>query len=206
MARSLNNFITLDQLFKGDHPLLEQSYSPMTIRFFLLQAHYRGTVDFSNEALQAAEKGKQKLMKAIETLGKLKPSLSSSVDIASLKTKCYEAMDDDLNSPVLLSHLFEGVRYVNSVSDGTEKLTMNDIKVLKELFEIFVFEILGLKDEEETGSSDRLTDDLMKIIIDLRQNAKNNKEWAVSDKIREELKGAGIVLKDTKDGAEWERI
>ncbi len=102
MARSLGNFITLDQLFSGNHPLLKQAYSPMTIRFFILQAHYRSTVDFSNEALQAAEKGFQKLMKAVETLNKLKPSLSSTVDISSLKKKCYEAMDDDLNSPILL--------------------------------------------------------------------------------------------------------
>ncbi len=206
MARSLNNFITLDQLFGGDHNLLEQSYSPMTIRFFLLQAHYRSTVDFSNEALQAAEKGMQKLMKAIETLNKLKPSNKSDIDVGALKKKCYEALDDDLNSPVLLSHLFDGVRYINSVSDGTEKLTIDDIKLLKDLFETFVFEILGLDNEETSGSGDKLTEDLLKIIIELRQNAKNNKEWVISDKIREELKKVGVVLKDTKDGAEWERI
>ncbi len=205
MARSLNNFITLDQLFAGDHPLLKQAYSPMTIRFFLLQAHYRSTVDFSNEALQAAEKGFQKLMKANETLKKLNPSLTSTIDVKALKPKCYEAINDDLNSPVLLSHLFEGVKYINSVSDGTEKLTTGDIQFLNELFELFIFKILGLKNEETGGGKDKLTDDLMKIIIDLRQDAKVKKEWSVSDKIREELKRAGIVLKDMKDGAEWER-
>ncbi|OFY57897.1 MAG: cysteine--tRNA ligase, partial [Bacteroidetes bacterium RBG_19FT_COMBO_42_10] len=204
MARSLNNFITLDQFFSGNHPVLQQAYSPMTIRFFLLQAHYRSTVDFSNEALLAAEKGFQKLMKANETLARLKPSLSSSVDISSLKAKCYEAMDDDLNSPVLLSYLFEGVRYINAASDGTERLSQGDIEAMKNLFETFIFEVLGLKDEEGGKSGDKLTDDLMKIIIDLRQDAKNRKEWGISDKIREELRKAGIILKDMKDGAEWE--
>jgi len=204
MARSLNNFITLDQFFSGNHPLLQQAYSPMTIRFFLLQAHYRGTVDFSNEALLAAEKGFQKLMKANETLARLKPSLSSSVDISSLKAKCYEAMDDDLNSPVLLSYLFEGVRYINAASDGTERFSQGDTEAMKNLFETFIFQVLGLKDEEGGKSGDKLTDDLMKIIIDLRQDAKNRKEWGISDKIREELRKAGIILKDMKDGAEWE--
>ncbi|MCX6300772.1 MAG: cysteine--tRNA ligase [Bacteroidia bacterium] len=204
MARSLNNFITLDQLFSGDHPLLYKAYSPMTIRFFLMQAHYRSTVDFSNEALLAAEKGLQKLMKAHETLKKLKPSLSSTVDISTLKTKCYEAMDDDLNSPTLLSYLFEGVKYINAASDGTERLASGDLEIMKSLFRTFVFEILGLKDEEAGKSNDKLTGDLMKIIINLRQDAKDRKEWGISDKIREELKKTGIILKDMKDGAEWE--
>jgi cysteinyl-tRNA synthetase len=204
MARSLGNFITLDQLFSGDHPLLTQAYSPMTIRFFLLQAHYRSTLDFSNEALQAAEKGFQKLMKAVETLNKLKPSLSSTIDISSLKEKCSEAMDDDLNSPILLSYLFEGVKYINSVSDGTEKLSSEDLESLKKLFNVFVFEILGLQDETASKGDEKLTSELMKIIIDLRQEAKEKKEWDVSDRIRTDLRNAGIILKDQKEGAEWE--
>ena len=204
MARSLGNFITLDQLFSGEHALLQQSYSPMTIRFFILQAHYRSTVDFSNEALQAAEKGLQKLMKASETLRKLNPSSTSTVDIASLKKKCYEAMNDDLNSSVLLSVLFEGVKYINSVNDGSETLTSGDLESLTGLFDTFVFHILGLKFEDSGKENVKLTDDLMKIIINLRQDAKNRKEWSLSDHIREELKKAGIALKDLKDGAEWE--
>jgi len=203
MARSLNNFITLDQLFAGDHPFLQQAYGPMTIRFFLLQAHYRSTIDFSNEALQAAEKGFQKLMKAVDTLDRLKPSLTSTVDVSSLRTKCYEAMDDDLNSPVLLSYLFEGVKYINSVSDGTEKLTTADIKSLKDLFATFIFDILGLKNEEAARGSDKLTDDLMRIIITLRQDAKAKKEWGVSDKIRDELNKIGILVKDKREDVEW---
>jgi len=205
MARSLGNFITLDKLFSGDHPVLEQPYSPMTIRFFILQAHYRSTVDFSNEALQAAEKGLQKLMKAVETLNKLNPSGSSTFDVDKLKQKCYEALDDDLNSPILLSHLFEGVRLINSVADGSEKTDTQGIESLKELFNTFVFDILGLKDESGGKSDEKLTDDLMKIIIDLRQDAKNNKDWKASDKIRNELNRIGVTLKDKKDGVEWDK-
>ena len=205
MARSLGNFITLDQFFSGDHKMLEQPYGPMTVRFFILQAHYRSTVDFSNEALQAAEKGFQRLMKGIETLKKLKPSDKSTVEINELSRKCYEAMDEDLNTPVLLSHLFDGVKYINSVSDGSETLNSDDLESLKKLFNTFVFEILGLKDESEGAGNEKLTGELMKIIIDLRQEAKNRKEWAASDKIRSDLKNAGIVIKDRKDGADWER-
>ena len=205
MARSLGNFITLDQLFAGDHPLLSQPFSPMTIRFFILQAHYRSTVDFSNEALQGAEKGLQKLMKAIDTLVKLKPSETSTIDVEKLKQKCYEALDDDLNSPILLSHLFEGVKSINSIADGSEKIDSKGLESLKNLFKTFVFGILGIKNETAIQSDEKLTGELMKIIIDLRQAAKNNKDWATSDRIRNDLKNAGITLKDLKDGAEWER-
>lgn len=205
MARSLGNFITLDQLFTGNHPVLLQPYSPMTIRFFILQAHYRSTLDFSNEALQAAEKGLQKLMKAIENLDKLKPESGSAFDIAKLKNKCYEALDDDLNSPILIAHLFEGVKFINSVIDGSEKIDEAGIISLKEFYKTFVTEILGLTDEASEKYDGKLTGELMKIIIDLRQTAKNNKEWQTSDKIRNELKNAGIVIKDLKEGAEWER-
>jgi cysteinyl-tRNA synthetase len=204
MARSVGNFITLDQFFSGDHPMLDQPYSPMTVKFFILQAHYRSTVDFSNEALQASEKGLQRLIKAIDTLKKLRPSAESTFDIIDLRKKCYEALDDDLNSPVLLSHLFEGVKYLNSVSDGTEKLNDTDLESIKELYNTFVFDILGLKDEAADKGNEKLTGELMKIIIELRQNAKDQKDFASSDKIREVLKKAGVTLKDKKDGAEWE--
>ncbi|MCX6253077.1 MAG: cysteine--tRNA ligase, partial [Bacteroidia bacterium] len=204
MARSLENFITLDQLFRGNHPVLQQPYSPMTVRFFILQAHYRSTLDFSNEALLAAEKGLQKLMKTIETLNKLKPSANSTVDVGKLKKKCYVALDDDLNSPVLLSHLFEGVKFINSVADGSEKIDGAGLESLKELFNTFVFEILGLKDETTGKSDEKLTGELINMIVDLRQDAKNRKEFEVSDKIRQELNKLGINLKDRKDGVDWE--
>ena len=205
MARSLGNFITLDQLFSGNHPLLTQAYSPMTIRFFILQAHYRSTVDFSNEALQAADKGLQKLLKAVENIKKIKESDTSTVDIAALKKKCYEALDDDLNSPIALSHLFEGVRIVNSLLDGTEKINADGLQSLQEFFNVFIFEIFGLTDESAGMSDEKLTSDLMKIIINLRQDAKDKKDWHASDKIRSDLKNVGIILKDTKDGADWEK-
>jgi cysteinyl-tRNA synthetase len=205
MARSLGNFITLGQLFSGNHPLLHQAYSPMTIRFFLLQAHYRSTVDFSNEALIAAEKGLKKLLKASVTLKNLKPSKESSIDIVSLKARCYEAMNDDLNTPLLLSHLFEAVKLINSAADGSSGMTADEIKETGDLFNTFVFDILGLTDESENKSDEKLTSELMKIIMDLRLEARNKKEWAVSDHIRAELKKAGIMLNDTKDGVTWER-
>jgi cysteinyl-tRNA synthetase len=205
MARSLGNFITLDKLFSGDHPLLHQAYNPMTIRFFILQAHYRSTIDFSNEALLASEKGLQKLMKAMETLNKLQPAPESTADVARLSQKCYEAMNDDLNSPVLISSLFEGVRIINSITDGSEKVNEEDLLSLKKLFKVFVTDILGLKDENAGKTDEKLAEDLMKIIIDLRQDAKNKKEWTASDKIRNDLKNAGIILKDKKDGADWEK-
>jgi cysteinyl-tRNA synthetase len=205
MARSLGNFITLDQLFSGDHPLLKQAFTPMTIRFFILQAHYRSTVDFSNEALQAAEKGLQKLMKAVSALNRLKASDTSALDVNRLKEKCYEALNDDLNSPVLLSHLFEGVKFINSVADGNEKIDQPGLESLKELMKVFVFDILGLKDEAKGVEDEHLTNELINIIVDLRQDAKNRKEWEMSDKIRQTLKELGIVIRDRKDGADWER-
>ena len=204
MARSLGNFITLDELFSGSHLLLDQAYSPMTIRFFILQAHYRSTVDFSNEALKAAEKGLQKLMKAVETLHKLKPSEASTVNINQLGQKCYEAIDDDLNTPVLLSHLFDGVKIINSVHDGTEKITSDDLYSLKKIFIDFVFEILGLKDESISKADEKITGGLIDLILNLRQDARGRNEWSVSDKIRDELKKLGVTIKDKKDGVDWE--
>jgi cysteinyl-tRNA synthetase len=205
MARSLGNFITLDELFSGDHKLLSQAYSPMTIRFFILQAHYRSTLDFSNEALQASEKGLTRLMKAVGTLQKLKPSEVSSENAEQLKARCYEALDDDLNSSVLLSHLFDGVKYINSIKEGTETITGKDLEILKDLFRTFVFEILGLRDESADRVDEQLTGDLMNMILNMRQDAKNRKDFSSSDKIREDLNKLGITIKDRKDGADWER-
>ena len=205
MARSLGNFITLDELFSGNHKLLTQAYSPMTIRFFILQAHYRSTLDFSNEALQAAEKGLTRLMKAVETLNKLKAADASSGDVEQLKTRCYEALDDDINSPVLLSHLFDGVKFINSVKEGTETINRTDLEALKDLFATFVFEILGLRDESAGMVDEKLTGDLVNMILNMRQDAKNRKDFSSSDKIRQDLNKLGIVIKDRKDGADWER-
>ncbi|MDY0335725.1 MAG: cysteine--tRNA ligase, partial [Bacteroidales bacterium] len=207
MGKSLNNFITLDEFFTGTHALLHQAYSPITIRFFILQAHYRSTVDFSNEALLAAQKGLDRLLAAAETLKKLKPSDKNTVDAASLREKCYEAMNDDFNSPIVIAHLFEAVRIINCINDGKESIDAENLESLKATFNTFVFDILGFKSEADAAAADdHTTDGLMNLVLDLRQNAKNNKDWAAADKIRDSLKGLNIEVKDTKEGAVWCRI
>jgi cysteinyl-tRNA synthetase len=207
MARSLGNFITLDELFSGKHELLQQPYSPMTIRFFILQAHYRSTVDFSNEALQAAEKGLDRLMKAVELLPKLKTAKESSVNVEELSQNCYNAINDDLNSPILIAHLFDGVRIINSIHDGKASINEVDLDSLKSLYHTFVFEILGLKNENDTSSrSNEILSEAIGLILELRQEAKINKDWATSDRIRNELTRMGIEVKDRKDGFEWQLI
>jgi len=205
MARSLNNFITLDQLFSGSHQLLEKAYSPMTIRLFILQAHYRSTLDFSNEALQASEKGFTRLMNAMEILDNLKPSGESTSDFGSLGKRCYEALDDDLNTPVMISHLFDGVRLINSVNDGKEKISEKDLELTKELFRIMVYDILGLVKPVDGAVDDELTGRVVEAMLDLRQEAKDNRDWATADKIRDALTAAGIKIKDTRDGYSWEK-
>jgi cysteinyl-tRNA synthetase len=202
MGKSLGNSIMLEEFFKGSHKLLEQAYTPMSIRFFILQAHYRSTLDFSNDALQAAEKGLNRLLKAYDTLNALKPSDISSVDIGSLEKDCFAALNDDLNSPIAISVLFDSVRIINSVNEGKESLTKEDIESLTKLYNSVLFDILGLKKEEKSDTG--LTDNLIKFVLDLRQKAKANKDFAASDKIRDELNSMGIAVKDTKDGTVWE--
>lgn len=208
MGKSLGNFITLDEFFTGSHPLLTQSYSPMTIRFFILQAHYRGTVDFSNEALQAAEKALQRMLEGYRRLQALKPSDTSTIDVALLKAKCYEAMDDDLNTPVMLAHLFEACSIVNKVNDGNEKATADDIAALKELFDTFLVDILGIRVEQGAaqGSADndmKPYEDAVNLLLEMRSEAKSRKDWATSDLIRDRLAAIGFDVKDTKNGFEW---
>ena len=208
MGKSLGNFITLDEFFNGSHKdsegreMLEQPYSPMTIRFFILQAHYRSTVDFSNAALQAAQKGYERLMQAYHTLVKLQSSKSSSVDVKGYREKCYEAMNDDLNTPIVISHLFDAAKVINTVNDHHATLTQADIDELKQVFEIFVFETMGLRDEASSDNT-ALIDGLMQMILDMRATAKANKDWATSDKIRDALGALGVTVKDGKDGATW---
>ena len=205
MGKSLGNFITLEQFFTGDHPGLEQAYSPMTIRFFILQAHYRSTVDFSNEALQASEKGLSRLMEAYGHLQKLSASKSSTVEIKGIRTKCYEAMNDDLNSPIVISHLFDATRAINSVKDGKATISAEDLKELQEVFELFLFDILGMKDETASAGNNNYEafGKALDLLLSIRQQAKVNKDWTTSDKIRNELTAMGFEIKDTKDGAEW---
>jgi cysteinyl-tRNA synthetase len=174
----------------------------MTIRFFILQAHYRSTLDFSNEALQAAEKGIKRLFLALETLDKLQASDKSSVSINELSDKCHEAMNDDFNSPGLIAQLFDGVKMINSIKEKKETLTETDIAALKSLYHDFVFDVLGLKQEEKEDDS-QLVESLMQTILGIRQNARTNKDYATSDLIRDNLAKIQIQIKDTKDGAEW---
>jgi cysteinyl-tRNA synthetase len=201
MGKSLGNFITLEEFFTGKNPDLSQPFSPMTIRFFILQAHYRSTLDFSNEALLAAEKGLKKLFSSYETLGKLVPSETSTSVIQPIEKNCYDAMNDDFNSPILIANLFECVRIINSVNDGKEKINAADLELLRGLFQTFVFEILGLKEERQ--EQDSLVDGLMSTILSIRQRAKENKDFPTSDKIREALQELKITVKDTKDGPTW---
>jgi cysteinyl-tRNA synthetase len=176
----------------------------MTIRFFILQAHYRSTIDFSNEALQASGKGLERLMKAIKTLEELKASDVSTVEIESLKEKCFNALNDDLNSPITIAHLFDGVKIINSIKAGNDKISAKDLEDLKSFYSSMVFDILGLKEEEATDSSDnKLLTGTVELLINLRRDAKANKDWGTADKIRNELNALGIELKDTKDGVEW---
>ena len=202
MGKSLGNFITLDEFFTGNHKSLTQPFSPMTIRFFILQAHYGSTLDFSNEALVAAEKGLNKLFLSFSKLNKIKPSEISSVDISGINTKCYDAMNDDFNSPILIANLFDCSRIINSALDKKENLTENDIAELGKIYNTFLLEILGLCDENSQVQGN-MTDDLMNIILALRQKSKDNKDYPTSDLIRNELQKLNITVKDTKDGAEW---
>lgn len=206
MGKSLGNFITLDELFTGKHELLVQAYSPMTIRFFILQAHYRSTLDFSNEALQAAEKGLARLMAANRMLNRIKPSDTSNVDVDPLAQRVYNAMNDDLNSPVAIAALFDWVRTVNSLVEGKEKISAADLDRLKSIFHTVIFDILGLVDEQQSagGNHAELTSQLIDLMLNMRLQAKMNKDFATSDKIRDELTRLGVVVRDRKDGFDWE--
>ncbi len=207
MGKSLGNFITLREFFGGNHQKLERAFHPLTIRFFILQAHYRSTLDFSNEALEAAEKGLKRLWQAMNTLHSLPAGSSSSVDVSTLSDKCYEGLNDDFNSPVTLSYLFDTIRTINAVKDGHETLTQESIDNLKHVFKTFVIDIFGLGDPEG-GSSDNeqeLINDLMSILLDIRQQARKNKDWDTADKLRDSLQKLNITVKDGKDGASWEK-
>ena len=211
MGKSLGNFITLGEFFAGSHKdkdgkeMLAQTYSPMTIRFFILQAHYRSTVDFGNEALQASEKGFAKLLEAYKTLGRVAANAAAEAnpEVAALRQKCYDAMNDDFNTPIVISHLFEAARIINSAADGKLKLRQADIDELRQVFDTFLFEVMGMRDEASEGGNGQLVDSLMHIILDIRATAKANKDWATSDKIRDALAAAGVTVKDGKDGATW---
>ena len=202
MGKSLGNFITLEEFFTGSHKLLDSAYSPMTIRFFILQAHYRSTVDFSNEALIASQKGLSRLTEAYDRLQKITPSATTSVETKDWATMCREAMNDDLNTPIVISHLFDAAKAINTVYDTKATISQTDLDSLKELFDTYI-DILGLQTEQ---SSSKYLDSYKKavdLLLSLRLEAKQSKNWALSDRIRDELASYGFVVKDTKEGFEW---
>jgi cysteinyl-tRNA synthetase len=228
MGKSLGNFITLPELFAGRHEKLAQAYTPMTVRFFILQAHYRGTLDFSNEALQAAEKGLKRINLAAKDLRALAsaagvasaPALAygefvsavapakvnaSNAEVRELVEKVYEALCDDLNTPIALSHIFDAVRIINTVKDKKMTLDASDYQALVDLFDNIVAGVLGLCDEESAEGSKavKTIDGLVNMVLEQRKAAKAAKDWATSDKIRDDLKALGVLIKDTKDGTEW---
>ena len=205
MGKSLGNFITLDEFFTGNHKLLAQPYTAMTIRFFILQAHYRSTVDFSNEALQASEKGLERLMEGWKNLERITPSKATTgIEPAGLREKCYEAMNDDLNTPIVISHLFDATRMINTVIDKKATISAEDLEELKSVFQLFVFDILGLKAEAENNAArEEAYGKVVDMLLEQRMQAKANKDWATSDKIRDSLAALGFEVKDTKDGFTW---
>ena len=204
MSKSLGNSFLPHELISGEHPLLDKGYSPMSIRFFMLQAHYRSTLDISNEALQAAEKGLKRLMNAIETLKSIEPSEKSSIDTTSIITKCEMSMNDDFNTPITIANLFDGVKLINAICDGKETISKEDLKALAEHYEAYTFDILGLKIEDNpTENQNETVDELMHLIIDIRKQAKETKDWGTADLIRDELKKIDITIKDTKESSTW---
>jgi cysteinyl-tRNA synthetase len=231
MAKSEGNGFTPEELLTGNHKLLERGYSAMTVRFFMLQCHYASTLDFSNAAMQASEKGLEKMMAAVATLEKLgsgaaptrgasagdagareeeeagrrsRRSREASAQVVELEQACYDAMNDDLNTPIMIAHLFDGVRMINSAHDGKLALSADDINVLRSLYNSMLFDVLGLRREQEAAGSNEALDGVVKVLLSMRADAKASKNFALSDKIRDQLAAVGITIKDTKEGSTWE--
>ena len=209
MGKSLGNFITLEQFFTGNHELLKQAFSPMAIRFFILSAHYRGTVDFSNDALVASEKGLEKLMNGLADLDRIQPQADCDAEtkkvVKELRQKCYDAMNDDLATPLVISHLFEACSVVNKLLDHKATICADCLEELKQTMRLFAFDILGLADEKAANNEAReeAYGKVVDMVLDLRSKARANKDWATCDQIRDALKAAGFEVKDTKDGCVW---
>jgi len=213
MGKSYNNFITLEQFFSGNHPLLTKPFGPMVIRFFILQAHYRSTVDFSSEVLEAAEKGLQRMQEAYTRLLKLKPSpvTDNPSPLTGLRQRCAQAMDDDLNTPFVIAALFDSTRAINTVWDGKGTISEADLAELRDVWKTYAIDILGLRLDEGNGNYANNENNgklqafhgAIDLLLGIRLQAKQNKDWPTSDKIRNELTALGFQIKDTKDGFEW---
>ncbi|CAI8314475.1 MAG: Cysteine--tRNA ligase [Flavobacterium sp. SCGC AAA160-P02] len=202
MAKSTGNYILPDQILTGENTILSKAFSASVIRFFNMQANYRSILDFSSEALEASEKGYSKLMEAFNTLSKLSTSKSSSINIQEWKQKCYDAMNDDFNTPILISHLFEGVKFIHLIREGKETITATDLKVFSDTMNAFIFDVLGLLNNSKQSSSHKI-DGVVELLIKLRKQARDNKDWALSDQIRDELITLGIQLKDGREGTSY---
>ena len=209
MGKSLGNFITLEQFFTGNHESLTQAYTPMTIRFFILSAHYRGTVDFSNEALEAAQKGYERLMNAFDDLERVPVSSHCDAEtdkfVKAFRQRCYEAMNDDLQTPLVISYLFEACHLINTLLDHKAEICVDCLKELGDAMKLFAFDLLGLKNEkgDNNVAREEAYGKVVDMVLDLRAKAKADKDWTTSDKIRDALAAAGFEVKDTKDGVTW---
>ena len=202
MAKSTGNYILPDEILTGDNKILSKAFSASVVRFFNMQANYRSILDFSNDALEASEKGYLKLMEALSTITNLSTQITSSINISVWKQKCYDAMNDDFNTPILIAHLFEGVKFINQIKEDKESITIEDLLILSTTMNIFVFDVLGLLNDVKENSSDKI-DGVVTLLIKLRKEARENKDWVLSDQIRDELLILGIQLKDGREGTTY---
>ena len=203
MAKSTGNNILPGEIFTGDSPFLTKAFSPNVARFFMLQAHYRSVLDFSNDAILAAEKGFTRLMEGIHLCSEIETSTTSSLDVLSWKKNCYDAMNDDFNTPILIAHLFEGIRFVNVLNDKRETITASDLSELKNTLEVFTFDVLGIRNEKTSNDTTHKLEGVIEMLIEMRKAARENKNWALSDEIRDNLLALDIQLKDGKEGTSF---
>src|SRR5690554_6534027 len=205
MSKSTGNFILPNEMFTGENDILGKPFSPTVVKFFMYQAHYRSILDFSGDALEASEKGFHRLMDAYRTLDAMKTSENTRIDIAGWRKECYDAMDDDFNSPILIAHLFEAVKFINGLKDGKETITEKDLMVLKKTMHGFLFEVMGLQDQVAKSSKDgEMLSAAVELLIELRNQARANKDFATSDTIRDQLAEHGIQLNDGKEGTSFQ--
>jgi cysteinyl-tRNA synthetase len=202
MAKSTGNFILPGEILTGENNVLNKAFSASVVRFFNMQANYRSILDFSSDALEASEKGYNKLMEAVNAMDSINTSNSSSINVSAWRQKCYDAMNDDFNTPVLVSHLFEGVKLINQLKDNKDTINESDLELLKTTMNAFVFDVLGLRNDAKEESSDKI-DGVMELLIKLRKEARENKDWDLSDQIRDELAELGVQLKDGKEGTTY---
>jgi cysteinyl-tRNA synthetase len=200
MSKSTGNNLLPSEIYTGGSPFLSKAFSPNVARFFMMQAHYRSILDFTDDGILAAEKGFNRLMEGLDILKNIQSSTTSSLDIIAWKQSCYDAMNDDFNTPILIANLFEGIRFVNLINDGKETLNADDLKVLSDTLYTFIMDVIGIKDEKTTAATSEKLDGVIEMLIGMRNEARVNKNFALSDQIRDQLLGLGIQLKDGKDG------